>query len=213
MKETALLRKFFGQQQPKEGLLGKFDLLDWWNDSFTDEERGYIISKYRPTDMPISDGSILTHGSTSISSAREFLSNMASWFNNPSDISIAIRMMNKAQELPSANMSLNSLHFDCQSRIEFFYRWRDEFPEALELAILACKEQISIAGDAAKMFADPRLGGFIPRHVGYQQLAIIYEKRGQFQAAIEICELGQAQGWNNDFEKRLNRLRKKLAKQ
>ena len=49
-----------------------------------------------------------------------------------------------------------------------------------------------------------------PRHHGYQQLAIILQKEGDFEEAIRICEKGLEEGWNNDFAKRMERLKKKL---
>jgi len=76
---------------------------------------------------------------------------------------------------------------------------------------------VVLAPQTAKVFATAERWGatedreaWIPRHYGYDQLAIIYEKQGKFKEAIKLCETGRSQGWANEFDKRLVRLRKKL---
>ncbi len=54
--------------------------------------------------------------------------------------------------------------------------------------------------------------GFLPSHHGYKQLAIILEKQGDFQGARTLCEQAKAQGWKGDWDARIARLNKKLAK-
>jgi len=194
----------------KDGVLGQFDLWEWWSDSFSDEEKRYILERYNPFPGYPQEKSVLTHGSISIAHPRSFLSRIALWFNNVDGYSIALKFMNKAQEYPISDLSVLDYHFDCDERVMFYYRWRNEHEGALDSAIRACKEQIGIASDAAPACLEKF--GMIPRHGGYDQLAIIYEKQGQLEEAIAICEQGRAQGWANDFDKRLARLNKKLAK-
>lgn len=194
----------------EEGVLGQYDLWGWWRDSFGDEERQYILKKYNPFPGYPEGKSVLTHGNISIGHPRVFLSSAALWFNNPEGFLIALRFMDKAQEFPVSELDVFDYHFDCYERIKFYYRWRDEHEGALNSAILACKEQIAIAHDAVPVCL--KRFGALPRHTGYEQLAIIYEKQGQLKGAIEICEQGRAQGWSNDFEKRLVRLNNKISK-
>lgn len=83
----------------KGGALGQFDLWDWWYETFTDDERRYIIEKYTPFgNYPVGQ-SVLTHGNISIEHPRQFLSSTAMWFNNPSGFSIAKKFMDKGADL------------------------------------------------------------------------------------------------------------------
>jgi len=58
-------------------------------------------------------------------------------------------------------------------------------------------------------FSDPEP---LPRHVGFDQLAIIREKQHDYAEAIRLSELAMKQGWNGDWEARIARCEKKLAK-
>lgn len=194
----------------EKGVLGQFNLWSWWYETFSDEERKYILEKYNPfPDYPPGE-SVLTHGNISIAHPRTFLSSIALWFNDPEGVSIALKFMDKAHKYPHSDLDTLDYHFDCHERIKFYYRWRNEHEGALEAAIFACKEQIAIA----KKSAPACLEEFkcLPRHTGYEQLAIIYEKQGKLEEAIAICEQGRVQGWANDFEKRLTRLNKRFTK-
>ncbi len=54
--------------------------------------------------------------------------------------------------------------------------------------------------------------GELPRHTGYEQLAIIREKEKDHPEAIRLCGEAMAQGWNGDWEKRIQRCKAKLSK-
>ncbi|SUD62135.1 tetratricopeptide repeat protein [Ectopseudomonas oleovorans] len=205
-----LKKESFGDIKSGEGVLGQYELWDWWHDSFDDEEKELILKTYKPIPDYPEGKTVFTHGNISIGHPRIFLSSAALWFNNPDNYLIALKFMDKAQEFPASELSILDYHFDCYERIKFYYRWRDEHEGALNSAILACKEQIAIAQDAAPVLL--KRFGLIPSHTGYKQLAIIYEKQGRFEEAIKVCEQGQGQGWSNDFEKRIVRLNKKLSK-
>jgi len=194
----------------KNGVLGQFGLWDWWYEVFGDEERKYVLEKYNPFPGYPQGESVLTHGNISIANPRVFLSSTALWFNNQEGFSVALKFMDKAQEYSHSDLDILSYHFDCYERIKFYYRWRSEHEGALDASIIACKEQISIAEKSAPACFEKFKA--LPHHTGYEQLAIIYEKQGQFEEAIVLCEKGRKQGWANDFEKRLARLNKKLTK-
>ena len=51
----------------------------------------------------------------------------------------------------------------------------------------------------------------MPAHKGFGQLAIIEEKRKNFEAAIQISKAALEQGWAGDWEKRIERCSKKIA--
>jgi hypothetical protein len=197
-------------KKKRAGLLTKFDLWDWWEAEFSESEQSYLIESYRPMGLPQEGFSILTGGNTSIGNARTFLTQFAAFYNNKKDFDFALRIMSKAMEFPSAKMSPMDFHFDCYDRIKFFYPWRDKHPLALPNAIRACEEQIEAAEQSKDSFLER--WGDIPFHSGYDQLAIILEKRKDFQGALDICKKGRSEGWSNDFDKRIARLERKLER-
>jgi hypothetical protein len=102
-------------------------------------------------------------------------------------------------------------HFVFQERIESRYREREKDPAALQDAVTACEAQISLAPQTAEAFSEE---GFdtLPRHVGFQQLAVIREKQGDYAEALRVSEEARSQGWAGDWDKRVVRLRRKLEK-
>jgi len=65
--------------------------------------------------------------------------------------------------------------------------------------------------EAARAFRE-KYPGELPAHVGYQQLAIIREKQGDIDGAINISQKASEEGWAGDWENRIERCKKKLAK-
>ena len=52
----------------------------------------------------------------------------------------------------------------------------------------------------------------LPSHHGYKQLAIILEKRGDYVAAGALSEQAREQGWKGDWDARIARLNRRIAK-
>lgn len=120
-------------------------------------------------------------------------------------------------------------HFELLEAIQSNYKLRDKEPGALEKAIAACNQQISIAPEVAQLFHQEfeELNQFaveqgkqllsetaaaLPTHTGYIQLAIIREKQGRLAEAICLCREAQEQGWAGDWEKRIARCQKQQAR-
>lgn len=108
----------------------------------------------------------------------------------------------------------SELHFDYQGLLGTFYSYRDKTPGALEDAIACAKSMIYISPQVIK---DPEIkippDGKLPAHRGYEQLAIIAEKQKNFAAAIKISTLALSQEWDGDWEWRIERCEKKMAKE
>lgn len=212
----------FNKKPVIEGELGYFGLGDWWLATFTPEERDYIERIYKPIEVgggdnqkPLTQGKILTTSETAV----KLLAGLAGWFDKPKDISIATRILTKAEGLSSANVL--DRHFLYQQMIETYYRARDTSPDALDNAIAACQKQIDIAPSAAKAFkkeysaqeAERTFGARLPAHVGYTQLAIIRDKQKKYEEALHMCRQAKQQGWNGDWDKRIARYEERLRKQ
>lgn len=51
----------------------------------------------------------------------------------------------------------------------------------------------------------------LPSHTGYEQLAIILEKQKKYKEAINLIKQAQSEGWNGDWDKRIERCQKKAS--
>jgi len=196
-----------------EGLIGYYNLTDWWLSTFTAEERNEIQAR-RPF-LVAGDNQDITlteqarPGSTT-GRAESSLMSVGIEFIQSKDFGIAERLIAKATEVGGA--SILDRHFDYQQMAQAYYRHRNDDPEALALAIDACEKQILLGPEAAKAFLAEDPEDFLPAHHGFQQLAIIQEREKNYTEAIRLCREAMAQGWGGDWEKRIVRCENRLAK-
>jgi len=202
----------FGLLRPKgevKGLIGYYALTQWWLNTFSDHERERMVARFRP--LGSSPGSLTQDDiSWSSQSVVGFMHAFAGWFAGPDERSIAYKILAKADELADAAPALDR-HFLCQAKLEMHYKDREQ-PGELEKAIGACRDQIRLAQEAADAFRAAYPNAPLPGHKGYQQLAIIFEKQGRFDEAIELCRTAEQQGWAGDWETRSGRCAKKRTK-
>ncbi len=194
-----------------KGNIGYFGLADWWLSAFTDEERRYIRERYQPlgfSNDTLTSGDISYTSQTSIG----FLSGLAGWFVKAGDRAIAYKILEKAEELAKEVTPVLDHHFMYQTKLELYYKERDK-PGYLEKAIEGCLQQIELAPQAADAFRAAYKGSPLPGHKGYRQLAIILEKQANFREVIVLCTRAQKEGWADDWEQRIERCRKKMAKE
>ncbi len=202
----------FKKEKQIEGEIGYYGLVDWWTNTFSQEERAHIEEIFHPmgadpNSKPLTEGKI----EYSSQNGSGLLWALAGWFNKPGDRPIARKIIQKAEELAKAGGDILDLHFSFQQEIEIYYRDRDTDPTALEKAIKACEDQIRIAPEAAKAFLKEYPHQTLPAHVGYTQLAIIFKKQGKYKKLMEICEQAKKQGWSGDWDKRIEEAKKKLG--
>ena len=198
---------FLKRNQKIKGEIGYFGLQDWWLSELTDLERKYIKGKYQP--LGDSDDS-LTNDEISYSSrtAVGFLSALAGWFWRQEDRPLAHKIPEKAEDLVDSDTEILDLHFLYGEKLRVLYKDRDK-TGGLDKAIDACKKQISLAPVAAIAFIEEH-GDPLPSHKGFEQLAIILEKQKKYKDAIELCRDAAKQGWSGDWNKRIQRCRKKI---
>jgi tetratricopeptide (TPR) repeat protein len=168
-----------------------------------------IVSTFQP--LGLSPDSLIVGDITHASgTAAGLLSALAGWFRKRENKSIAFRIIEKAEELaPQAEVL--ERHFLYQAKIQTYYPFRDEDDFALSRAIEACEQQIRMSSEAAKALRE-KYRGELPAHIGYQQLAIIWERQGDFESAINISQKACDEGWAGDWKNRIERCKKKLAK-
>jgi len=192
------------------GEIGYFGLQDWWLNDLTTEEQNIILSIYKP--MGLGENA-LTKGRISSTSQTVIglLTGLSSWFKKQEYRQISYKIIKKAEELVTDKTPILDLHFLYQSKIEIFYRNRDNDAFALSSAIEACKQQISISKKAKIAFMR-EFKGPLPTHVGYKQLCIIMGKQKNFEEVIRLSTIAKKQGWSGDWEKRIENCKKKIEK-
>ncbi len=108
--------------------------------------------------------------------------------------------------------SVLDMHFLYNYQISLFYKERSD-PAYFDKAMEACKRQIEMTDQSLAAFRKDYKSSDFPGHKGYHQLAIIvWEKEKKLDAAITLCKRAIDQGWSGDWEKRIERCKKKLKK-
>jgi tetratricopeptide (TPR) repeat protein len=205
------------------GYIGKFKLTGWWFSAFTEEERQYIEMAFQPMGFqleaggtkPNADENSLLTGSRGVQiygRAGSFLANLAEWLNKPETRHLARRILEHAEAIAQEPVEKHDVY---QVMIVVYYRDREKSPDFFEAAISACQKQISIAPDAIREWGKT-YPGVLPTHRGYEQLAIIREKQGDFAEAIRLSEEAMKQGWEpkGAWQHRIQRcnLKRRLAR-
>lgn len=179
---------------------------DWWRNAFTQEERRQIEDTFQPI------GGIPAE-TLARSEDPSDLANLAGYLKTEALRHLGYRVLDRAESLLTPSTRTLSRHFYLQERGDFYYRWRDVDEGAFEQSISAYERQVSMAGEALKAFKAGPDGGFIPAHAGYRQLRIVREKQGDYAAALQLCEQAKQEGWSDDWDKHIARIKKKCSKQ
>ncbi|RFU66718.1 tetratricopeptide repeat protein [Peribacillus glennii] len=132
--------------------------------------------------------------------------------------------MNEVDDEKAENLFLKSekitesmvdLHFTYLGLYKLYYRRREQWPNALEKCIEYCKKDIEIYPQFIQEYM--KESNVEPRVPAFQQLAIIYEKQGKYQAAIEVSQLAikysQRDTTKSGYEGRIERLTRKMRKE
>ena len=206
----------FGRKKNKVGgWLGSAGLGEWWLSTFTKQEQRDIEIAY--THFALSNGQstesrILVQGDEKLHNKSNcwLLVQMAGSLKIPAQLSVISRLLDKAESIGSDDVL--DLHFLHLSKIKTFYKARDIDPNALQIAVQACRAQIDISRAAKQGFLKEYPNSPLPSHTGYKQLSIILERQKDFAGAIELCKQAKAQGWMGDWDKRAARCQSKLDK-
>lgn len=220
-----IMSKFFTKddkiiKEKKIAIRGNIDyygLTKWWLNEFNEEERNTIREKYKP--LGCDKNYCIDKGlpeAIYIGCTRyNFLDNIYCAFMQMKDDSIRFKFYNKSLEdertVYNDTSDIIGRHIYYHEQIKFYYANREK-ENHFDLAIEYCQKQIHISKQVKKAwliknFNDPQL----PGHFGFKQLAIIYEKQGEYEEALELTKRCLEEGWNNkDSKKRIDRLEKKL---
>jgi hypothetical protein len=210
-----MLKRLCRRRTEVEGELGYFGLGPWWSAAFTRTERDHIEASFQPPNLP-RGARPLTTGQKQLtfqSAAGLLTAVAASLRGNRQDRPLAMQILAKAEERARAEDSVLGLHFVYQETIRLHNKWRDYFPDALDLTFGACHKQVAMARIVAQALRDVRPKEPLPVHLGFQQLAFLLEKEGSYTKAIEICKEARDQGWNGNWTWRIGCLAKKRDEQ
>lgn len=193
------------------GQIAYFGLQDWWLNDLTSDERNTILAVYQPMTFGGGSGNSLIDGNVSRSggTAIGLLWMLAGWFKKPEHRTIGYKIIKKAERMVCSDTKILDLHFLYQTKMEVYYRNRNNDEFALPLAIEACKQQIAISEKAKIAFLEEY--GSLPSHEGYKQLCIIMEKQKNFEEVIRLSKIAREQGWVGDWDKRIEKCEKRLG--
>lgn len=197
---------FWRRQDKPQGDIAGASLTDWWLKTFTKEERDYIANKYRP--MGISQKRCLIEGPSHHQDAGKLLLGLSSWFRAPKDRPIERILLNEA--IRRTTQGSFERHLAYGAMMVNWYRDRDTDPSALETALNYARKQVAMSNQAAKAWGGNGTDD-LPSHQGYEQLAIVAEKQKRHAEAISIARRAKHEGWAGDWDKRIERCRKRLA--
>lgn len=164
--------------------LSDFNLTDWFNSSFSVEEKN-ILLQCPLFSEPAGSGT---------KCASFFLSQTLQWYSKKDNSDIVLKVCAKIIELfniDNKNMSLNDLHFFYTFVISAVYKFRDTW--AGDLIIELCNKSIDIAPNVINEFE------YNPEHVGYNTLIAIEKKAKNWPRVLELSRLAMSQGWSGKY--------------
>lgn len=186
----------------KKSLLEKYGLKKWFDKTFDKSEKNILLSAYPDfTDKNANFNSPY---------AAYFLAASLPWYNKKDNAVICMKVVSKVLELinETPDIPAYELHFIYMPLIQTLYKNRD-FENFFFLAVDMCNRQIEIAPQVAEVIK--KNDGYLPCHIGFEQLAIIEKKNKNWSRVIELCELAKGQGWSGDWNKRIDEVRKKTG--
>lgn len=207
-----MLKNIFSRQAHTKGIIGYLGLEAFWT-SCTSVEQETLTRYYQtglgnqPTASPIK-GNITSSSETPL----KYLSSMIGFATAEKDYNLADKIVSSAKNISIGDDELLDAHFFWQEAAECYYKQRDFRPDALDLTIEFCLQDIKIFPLYKKQLQ--KEFGCIPRITTFQRLVILYEKQEQYQKAIDICNLAVKYDLTDSikggYPARIARLEKKI---
>jgi len=228
------LRKKYG------GKIAFLKLSGFW-DSLLPEEREFIRQCSALSLGGFDDPKYIDSPEVEVSTtqtASSFLWIYADWAIGKKKFELADKLLNES--ITRSNNAID-LHFTFNHFIKLFYKRRDESPEWIERCIRYCRDDIALFPRFKKEYVKERVelyinlsnsqiyskaerkkfleqaktvtfNLFVP---SFQRLAIIFERQGRYQEAIEVCNLALDYGLEDNtksgYAGRIERLKKKYT--
>ena len=214
------------------GQIGHFGLEQWWFTELSEADRQLIRARYQPMGTSANHDSLTGGGTISSSQTTAlWLITLAGWFKpaEPQEADLILRIADKAWQIknvlaPSRGAeAIFSRHLALGGLSETYYRFREN-PEYLQRSLEAARRQIAAQAEAAAAWKQKEVdlarttGSSVPKiialpsHQGYKRMAIVLEQDKQFDQALALVREAKAAGWRGDWDKRIERIEKKLKK-
>lgn len=188
-----------------KGLIEYFNLINFWK-KLSANQQEYLRNEFNSglgvNPKSLIDINIESSNQTKLSFLRTFLQSP----RVDSDEILFEKLINQAELAISECNEILDIHFYLQAIITYYYRKRKKTEDFYNLAKESCLRQIKIAEETKNSFIKD-FGKTLPSHYGYKQYSIILQKEKKYKEAISICSLALEQGWNGDWEKRIERLK------
>jgi hypothetical protein len=197
------------------GYIAHFKLQNWWA-SLTEEQRD--ILKQNHAYGKLDDGTI--HQEESLMNPQKIFWRMIDKASQNADHR-EVALMAGVQALKLKGDPI-SRHYIYNTLSELYYKRRDADPEAMELSIRYCQDDIRYLPqfirawleDARASSKNKRLQwdkAIHPRIPAFDRLRIIYEKQENYQAAADVCRSAVELGYP-EYKGDIVRLEKKVQK-
>lgn len=201
----------FGFLKKLDGEIGFLHLEKFWYDCSTSEQNR--LQKY--ANQRLSTGahsSSLTRGTITNSSMTplKFFTGMLTYAEADKQYALCDKLIKHADPYFKKASPVDQ-HFFLQTAGEVYYKQRDMREDANVLCERYYQRDIDLLPKYKKSFIKDF--GSLPNIKAFKQLAILYEKNGDYASAIRICKLaikyGLSDGTQGGFEGRLQKLQKK----
>ena len=195
-----------------EGIIGYLGLEDFWMSLSFEQSEAMI--RYARSGLGADPNSSPIEGKITYSSARplSYLGAYIGWAVADHDYALADKIIEHCDKIYDKATPVDK-HFYLMGAADCYYKQRESREDALALAekyhMMDVKLFPQYKGPLIK-----DMGGILPRIPSFQQLAIMYEKTGRYQDAIDICKLAMNYGLTDTtksgYAGRLEKLQKKL---
>lgn len=218
-----ILSSFF-KKKPKQikGTIGYLGIEQWWLEVLTEGERKYILDNVKyfgiggTSDIKhiLLEQDVIASSETVLNFAMGLLTYVAKekelipLVEKIENLAFGVTNTTDCEEVFRKHLILGSLG-------DIYYKHREN-PECFNRAIDYYKKQIAMSKEAKEAWieSDRRIGikeTKMPKHVGYERMAIILEKEKKYEEAYNISREAVAEGWKGEWEKRIEKLEKKMA--
>lgn len=200
----------FSKKTKINGIIGFLGLESFWL-SCTPQEQEMLTRFYGGRAGSISNtspikGKIFSSSNTKL----KYLTDMVRYASSEKQYALADKIIDAGINLADDTASMVDTHFFLQEAAEYYYKQKDFRPDAIELTKKFCLKDIQLFPRYSTALQQEI--GFIPFIKTFQRLVILYEKSGQYNDAINICNLALeyelSDSTKGGYKARLHRLQK-----
>lgn len=206
------LADLFGSSEPsRPNLLDDLGLSEWYN-GLSQQEREKV-HEYSTMFGLGGEMNLLDEGVRGSNTTQQsYLKNVGAKLVSNKEYDLAEKVLLNGLDSPDDNPT--DRHFIYNSLIDLYYKQRDEREDAIERCIECCKADIDSIDEFHQELQEENEDASLPRIPAFKRLAIIYERQGEFEKALEVCEeaiqRSLSDGTQGGFEARRERIENKM---